>query len=139
MTRRVISVPAHTRLNDVARLFTEQRVGVVPIVSADGQVLGIVSRSDLAAKAGVGTRCSRSWWLRIIDRFAKRGKGSAGRERHDAQQVMTRCVYTAAEDMTLSEVVDVMRTRRLKRLPVVRGGHLVGIISRVDVMEAASC
>ena len=136
MTRDVVSVSTVTPVSEVAGVLARKRISAVPVINADGNLLGIVSESDLIRRSEIGTQRRRSWWRRIFvdtEREAADYVRTYGRK---ARHVMTPQVVTATEDMTLADVADIMERRRLKRLPVVRGKRLVGIVSRSDLVGA---
>ena len=138
MTRDVISVSMATPVSEVARALTAKRISAVPVVSYDGSLLGIVSESDLIRRAEIGTQRRRPWWRKVIADVEAEAAEYVRTHGRRAQHVMTSEVVTATEDMTLADTADVMERQRLKRLLVVRGKHLVGIVSRSDLVKAVA-
>ena len=138
MTRDVVTVSPSTSVRDVAALMTEKRISGVPVVSDDGTVVGIISESDLMRRAELGTEAPRKWWLSFFsdpDALARQYTKAHGLT---AEDVMTRQVHTIGEDAELQEIASTFERRRVKRLPVLRDGTLVGIISRADLVRALS-
>jgi len=113
MTTRLITVTPQTRLKELAGLLVRNRIGGVPVVDAEGHVLGIVSESDLQP-----TR-----------------EGAPGRPIRTAEHVMTRPVITLTEDDTVTQAARVLQRHRIKRGPVLRQGVLVGMITRGDLLR----
>lgn len=107
MTRRVVFVSPVTAVRQLAKILTQNHVSGVPVVDKRGRVVGIVSERDL------------------LD-----GKGS------QVKSIMNKNVIAVAEDTSVQEIASLMATRHQKRLPVMRGGHLAGIVSRADVVRA---
>jgi CBS domain-containing protein len=138
MTRDVISVATATPVNEIANVMTGRRISAVPVVGADGRLLGIVSESDLIRRNEIGTQRRRSWWRKVFADIEAEAADYVRAHGRKAWHVMTPRVATATEDMTLADVADVMEKRRLKRLPVVRGNVLVGIVSRSDLVKAVA-
>ncbi|WP_262027006.1 CBS domain-containing protein [Microvirga sp. Mcv34] len=136
MTREVVAVSSSTPVCEIASTMVGKRISGVPVVSADGGLLGIVSESDLIRRAEIGTQRRRSWWRKVLADIEADATDYVRAHGRKAQHVMTRRVATAKEDMTLADVTDVMEKRRLKRLPVVRGNVVVGIVSRSDLVKA---
>lgn len=136
MTREVVAVSSSTPVSEIASTMVGKRISGVPVVSADGGLLGIVSESDLIRRAEIGTQRRRSWWRKVLADIEADATDYVRAHGRKAQHVMTRRVATAKEEMTLADVTDVMEKRRLKRLPVVRGNVVVGIVSRSDLVKA---
>jgi len=135
MTKQVVTVPPGTSVPEIARLLLQRRISAVPVVDADGRVLGIVSEGDLIRRPEVGGARRRSWWLSLLSgsgndpaEYVKAHGGQAG-------DVMTRPVVTVAEDTPAEDIARLLEERRIKRVPVVRRGKLVGIVSRADLLR----
>jgi len=135
MTRQVVTVPPDASVPDVARLLLERRISAVPVVAPDGRLLGIVSEGDLIRRPEVAGPRRRSWWLSLLsgagDDPAEYVKAHGGR----VGDVMTRPVVTVREDTAVADIARLLEERRIKRVPVVRSGKLVGIVSRADLLR----
>jgi CBS domain-containing protein len=138
MTRDVISVSTATPVSEIASALAGKRISAVPVVGADGSLLGIVSESDLIRRAEIGTQRRRFWWRKVFADASAEASDYVRAHGRQARHVMTSEVVTATEDMTLADVADIMEKRRIKRLPVVRGSRLVGIVSRSDLVKAVA-
>jgi CBS domain-containing protein len=138
MTRDVVSVSTATPVSEIAGALAGKRISAVPVVGADGSLLGIVSEGDLIRRAEIGTQRRRSWWRKILADIDAEASDYVRAHGRKARHVMTPYVVTATEDMTLADVADVMEKRQLKRLPVARGNRLVGIVSRSDLVKAVA-
>lgn len=135
MTRRVVTVGPGTPVPEVARLLLDRRISAVPVVDAGGRLLGIVSEGDLIRRPEVGGARRQSWWLSLLG-----GGGSDPAEyvrSHGGQaaDVMTRDVVTVSEDTPVGDIARILEERRIKRVPVVRRGKVVGIVSRADLLR----
>ncbi len=134
MTTDVATVTPSTPLKDVAQILVERDISGVPVVDADGSVLGVVSEADLLAKerAEPPTRGGPLAWLvdpiEIIER-RKLGARVAG-------EVMTSPAVTIPPYRNLATAAGVMLDNRVNRLPVIRDGKLVGIVTRADLVRA---
>lgn len=138
MSRDVVTVTPAMPVRDIAALMTEKRISGVPVVSADGTVIGIVSESDLLSRAEIGTVPPRKWWLNFFsdpDALARQYTKTHGLR---AENVMTHPVISVGEDADLSEIARTLDKHKVKRLPVLQDGKLVGIISRADIVRALS-
>jgi CBS domain-containing protein len=139
MTTDVITVNPDTTVQDLAKLLAERGISGTPVVDAGGQLVGIVSEGDLLHRAEIGTahrhrERRRSWWLdHFASEAAREYVKSHGRTVND---VMTPNVVTVSEDTDLAEVAALLEARRIKRVPVLRDGRIVGIISRANLVRA---
>jgi CBS domain-containing protein len=137
MTSPVITVGPETTVSEIAALLFERRISAVPVVQ-EGRLVGMVSEADLLHRHEIGTERharSGSWWLRLFsaDRSIEEYIKSHARQ---ARDVMTREVVTVAPEATAAEVASVLETRGIKRVPVLDGGALVGIVSRANLVQA---
>jgi len=140
MTPHVITIDPDASVQELARLLSERGISGVPVVDSDEQLLGIVSEGDLLHRAETGTERRiehrRSRWLDTIasdDDLAREYVKSHGRRVKD---VMTANVISVPDTMDLADVATLLETNRVKRVPVVRDGKIVGIISRANLVRA---
>ena len=136
MTVSVRTVGPKTSAADVAKLLVEHRISAAPVVGDNGRLVGIVSEGDLIRRAEIGTQRRRSWWLELLtdpDQLAVEYVKSRGVK---AEEIMTRDVVTVKEDTSVADVAHLLESRRIKRVPVVRRGKLVGIVSRSNILQA---
>jgi CBS domain-containing protein len=136
MTHRVVTVGPAATVADAARLMLDHRISGLPVVDGGGGLLGMVTEGDLLRRSESGTERQRPHWLEFIlgpGRLAKEYVHSHSRKVSD---VMTEDVATVGENASIEKVVDLMERRRIKRLPVMRGGKIVGIISRANLLHA---
>jgi CBS domain-containing protein len=138
MSRDVITVDPATPIHRIATLMTERRISGVPVIMPDGKVVGVVSESDLIYRAEMGTERKRKWWLAIFSDPDELARDYAKAHGVKAEDVMTREVVFVTEDDDISHVANTLDRHRVKRLPVVRDGKLVGIITRSDLVKALS-
>jgi CBS domain-containing protein len=136
MTRKVLSVGPHEPLLQAARLMLQNRISGLPVVDAAGQLVGIVTEGDFLRRGEIGTDRRRPKWLEFLlgpGRLATEYVHASGRK---VDEVMTADPCTVSEDDSLETVVELMERRRIKRLPVMRDGKMVGIVSRANLMHA---
>jgi CBS domain-containing protein len=136
MTKSVVSVLPETSVRDISSLMVEKRVSGLPVVAANGQVIGIVSQSDLLHRRELQTETKQKWWLKVFsdpDRIAREFSKAHGLR---AQDVMSRHVISVDETTDLADVAAILDRNRIKRVPVLRGGKLVGVIARSDLVKA---
>ena len=135
MTPDVIAVRPDTPLAEVAELMLIHRISGLPVVE-DGAVVGMLSEGDLLRRAELGTAPARPRWLTLFaagDRAAEAFVKTHGRT---AGEVMSRTLVAVSPETPVEELAAQMETHRVKRLPVVRGGQLVGIVTRADLLRA---
>jgi CBS domain-containing protein len=136
MTNEVITVDENATVTVVARLLAERGISAVPVVDADNRVIGMVSEGDLLHRAETGTERRRSWWLEMVtsaDQLAAEYiKSHSGR----VKDVMTPGVISVTEQTTVADIAVLLETHRIKRVPVLRNGKLVGIVSRANLVRA---
>ncbi|MEQ8818508.1 MAG: CBS domain-containing protein [Thalassobaculum sp.] len=135
MTTAVATVPPETTVQDVAKLLLERRISAVPVVDGDGKVLGIVSEGDLMRRPETGTERHPSWWLSLLDNSEERALEYVRSHGGTAGDVMTRDVRSVDENATLEEIAEKLERHHIKRVPVLRGDRLVGIVSRADLLR----
>jgi CBS domain-containing protein len=138
MTRRVVSVSPEATILEAIKLMLKHHISGLPVIDGNGVLVDIVTESDFLHRPEIGTERKRSRWL---DAFF--GPEAAARDyvRSYSLQVgnvMTRDPFTVTENAPLDEVVRIMESRKVKRLPVMRRSKLVGIISRADLMLAVA-
>src|SRR5262249_9653059 len=96
---------------------------------------GIISEGDLLRRSETGTARQRSWWLELLSSNKELAKDYLKSHGRTATDVMTREVVTVEESTPLSVVGDILESRHVKRVPVVREGKLVGIVSRANLVQ----
>jgi CBS domain-containing protein len=135
MTTKVVAVAPDTPVTEIAKLLLERQISAVPVVSDDRQLLGIVSEGDLIH--GLGQEgAKRSWWLDLLASPQTRAETHLKGHGRLAWDVMTRSVISITPDTPLPEIARLLEARRIKRVPVLRDGELVGIVSRADLLRA---
>ncbi len=135
MTAKVVTVSVDTDVEVIARLLLERRISAVPVVDSSDNILGIVSEGDLIRRPETETERHRSWWLRLLADKTERAEEYVKSHGRRADQVMTRDVVTVTEDSKVGDIAETLEKRRIKRVPVVRDGKLVGIISRANLLH----
>jgi CBS domain-containing protein len=132
MTRRVITVQADVTVQDAARLMLESGVRAAPVVDSAGRPIGMVSDGDLFGRRPEDDR--REWWLEMLAGAAAPLSASAVAPLRRVSEVMSAPLLFVAPDTPVGEIAAVLQSRRIKRLPVLRDGRLVGIVSRTDLL-----
>jgi len=138
MTRSVVTVAPESSILDAANLMLQRHVSGLPVVDAAGKLVGIVSEGDFIRRSEIGTQRKRGRWLRFILGAGKAATDFVREHGRKVSEVMTRDPLTVTEDTVLEEIVSTMETNGVKRLPVMRGDKLVGIVSRANLLQAVA-
>jgi CBS domain-containing protein len=138
MTREVTTVSPETPVQEIATLLYTRRISGVPVVDANERVVGMVSEGDLMShSAAVGEEPQqRSWWLGLFGDASNSAESYSRSHARTASDIMSTKVFAAHEDQPLSEIARMLEKNRIKRVPVLRDGRLVGIISRANLLQA---
>jgi len=138
MTPTVITVDPDMPVRDLATLLSDRGISGAPVVDSTGAMLGIVSEGDLLHRAELGTERHTerrpSWWLRHF--AATEARDYARSHGRLVKDIMTRQVATVSEEASLADVATLLEKRRIKRVPVMRDGRMVGIITRSNLVRA---
>lgn len=134
MTTNVVTVASDLPVEDVAELLLTRNISGAPVVDSTGHLVGIVSEGDLIHR-GEGEQ-RRSWWLNLLASSEDRARDYIKSHGHRAEDVMTKDVSTIAEDTPAGEIAHLLEKRRIKRVPVLRDGKVVGIVSRANLLHS---
>ena len=139
MNRKVVTVKADTPIREAANLMLQRHISGLPVVDDTGRLLGIVSEGDFMRRIEIGTQGPRIRWLDFLMGAGKSAVELVHEHGRKVGDIMTRDdLFTATEDMPLDELVRLMERQHVKRLPVVRGDSLVGIVTRSDLLRAVA-
>jgi CBS domain-containing protein len=136
MTQSVVSVRPEASVLDAARLMLEYKVSGLPVVAAGGALVGIITEGDFLRRVEIDAERRRSRWIEFFTapgQLAEEYIQASGRR---VQDIMSPQVCVATEGSSLREIAQLMETRGVKRLPVMRGNEIVGIVTRADLMRA---
>ena len=136
MTRKVISVAPEATVLQAARLMLQHHISGLPVLDKKGDLVGILSEGDFLSRRETKTERRRARWLEFLlgpGRVAADYVHSHGSK---VSEVMTPEVKTTGEETALEDIVQTMEKNHIKRMPVLRGAKLVGIVTRSDLMHA---
>ncbi|UYO50196.1 CBS domain-containing protein [Rhodopseudomonas palustris] len=138
MTTAIVTVQPDTPVHAIAETLLKHGISAVPVIDGAGVPLGIVSEGDLMPRADSDREARHDWWLQMLSegeavhpdyvRFLKS-------DTRTAKDVMVGPVVTVEENTALADIADLLVEKRIKRVPVVRAGHIVGIVSRADLLK----
>lgn len=136
MTRKIISIDPDSTVLQAARLMLQHRISGLPVLDKNGKLVGVLSEGDFLRRRETKTERHRSRWLEFL-----MGPGTMATEYTHSHgnrvaEVMTTDVQSVEDSTPLEDIVDLMEKHRIKRVPVLCGGELVGIITRSNLMHA---
>jgi CBS domain-containing protein len=135
MTPRVITVSGNATIGEAIRLMLQNHISGLPVVDPAGNLAGVVTEGDFLRRAEDNTEKRRTHWLEFVlgpGRLADDYVRTHGRK---VNEVMSRKLVTADENASVREIVRLMETKRVKRIPIVRGNKVVGIVSRANLLH----
>lgn len=138
MTTNVVTVQPDATVDDAVRLMLDHHISAVPVVDAEGHIKGLVSEGDLIRRVRATDGVRRSWWLEILGGMNESARDFVKLRSHRIEDVMTRDVLSVEEDTPVADIARLLEKRRIKRVPVLRDGRVVGIVSRANLLHALS-
>ena len=107
MTKDIITVSPTMSVKTLAMTLIKNQISGAPVAGKDGKIVGVVSEADIVAKKG-----------------------------KDVRSIMSKKVISVAENTSVEQIAQLMTTHAIKRLPVMSGASIVGIVSRADIVSA---
>ena len=135
MTQSPVTVRRTASILDAIRLMLEQQISGLPVVDDEGGLAGVLTEGDLLRRAEIGTERRTSKWLSILRGPHREAEDYVRTHGRRVDEVMTTAVVSVTEDASLETIASMMEKKRIKRVPVVNGSRLVGIVSRADLMR----
>jgi CBS domain-containing protein len=132
MTFGAASIRADAPVEEAARVMVQHRISGLPVVDDNGDLVGMVTEGDLLRREA---SAQRPRWLELLLGPEKPADGPRLAHLATVAEVMTRPVVTVSEDTRVQEVADILQRHGIKRVPVVRGGKVTGIVSRADLLR----
>lgn len=136
MTTSLVVVPPETPVAGVAQLLASRGISAVPIADAEGKLLGLVTEGDLIRRLAEEKRGPLGWFLGLFRDSRKLAERFAKAHGAKAEDVMTRDLVTVDEEAGADDIARLMEKHQIRRVPVLRDGRLVGIVSRADLLRA---
>ena len=136
MTREVVTIGPDATVLQAARLMLQHRISGLPVVDGEGNLVGVVSEGDFLRRRETRTERRRSRWLEFIMGPGKIAEEYTRTHGSRVDEVMTRDVQTVDENAALEDIIELMEQYRIKRVPVMSGATLVGIVTRSNLMRA---
>jgi CBS domain-containing protein len=139
MTKTVYTASPDDTVSQAAKTMADHDVSALPVCDKDGTLVGMISEGDLLRPFADSNAIRRAWWLSLLaegDDLAPDFLSFIAREQWPVSKLMTHPVVTTSEATELPAVAELLMTHRIKRVPVLRDGRIVGIVSRADVVRA---
>ncbi len=136
MTTRVATVAPDTPVADIARLMLDRRVSAVPVVDSGNAVVGMISEDDLIRRLEPPSGHRGSWWMAFLSDTQQRAEDFIKAHGQTARDVMTAEVISVSADTDVGEIAETLEKHHIKRVPVLSGGKLAGLVSRADLLRA---
>ena len=139
MNSAVVAVRPDTPINDVARTLRDHAISAVPVVDDAGSPVGMVSEGDLIGRDEADREARRDWWLSLLaegEPLNPEFLASVRSAKRQARDVMVAPVVAVGEETRIDEVARLLTAHRIKHVPVLRDGRIVGIVSRADLVRA---
>ena len=136
MVREVITVSPDDDVADAVQLLADYDVSALPVVDDDENVVGIISEADLVHREEIGTEKHRPWWLEAVTPASTLAGEFAKSHGRRVAEIMSTDVVSASEDTPLGAIATLLERHRIKRVPILRSGKLVGIVSRSNLIQA---
>ncbi|MFZ2158573.1 MAG: CBS domain-containing protein, partial [Bradyrhizobium sp.] len=138
MTRPVITVTPETTIAEAANTMLQKHVSGLPVVDASGRLVGIISEGDFIRRSEIGTQRKRGRFLKFILGPSAAAADFVHEHGSKVAEIMTQDPVTITEDTPLEEIVRRMENNNIKRLPVMRGEKIVGIVARANLLQAVA-
>lgn len=136
MSKQVVSISPEASVLEAAETMLGHRISGLPVVDASGRLVGMVTGGDLMRRTEIATRLRRTGFAEFQAGEARAAADFVRAHGKRVSQIMTRTPFTVPPDAPLQAIVDIMDRHNVKRVPVVDGGKLVGIVSRTDILRA---
>jgi len=136
MVRDVITIGPRDSVAHAAKLIAQNDVSALPVIDDHGRLVGIISEGDLMNREEIGTEIHHPWWIEAVTPGATLAAEFAKSHGKRVEEVMSENVITATEDTSLADIAALLERNRIKRVPIVQHGKLVGIVSRSNLVQA---
>lgn len=134
MVRDIVTVRPESSVTEAIKLLSEHDTSALPVVDDDGNLVGILSEADLLERGELGHH--HPWWIETLMPASKLAEEFAKAHGKKVKEVMSTDLITAKEDTPVSEIAALLERHRIKRLPIVKNGKIVGVVSRSNLIQA---
>jgi CBS domain-containing protein len=137
MTASVIAASPDMSVRHAAGAMVFAGISGMPVIDDSGRLLGMITEGDLMQRAEIGTGAKpRAWWLEMVASTTELASQYVKEHARKVKDVMTTDVTTVTESCPVGDIAELLERRRIKRVPVMRDGKVVGIVSRSNLIRA---
>lgn len=139
MTRNVISVGPNALVPQIAAILMKNAISAVPVIDSQGRLLGMVSEGDLMKPLTTEVQEKRDWWLEMLsegEHLAPEFLDYISQNKRTASEIMTDNIITAPITATREELAGLLDKHHIKRVPIMEGQRVVGIVSRANIIRS---
>jgi CBS domain-containing protein len=136
MVSNVITTGPEATVQEVAAILLKNRISALPVVTRDGELIGIISEGDLIRRKETDTEHHRSWWMQLLVGRTPLAAEYIKSHSHRVTDLMTRTVITAKPETPLRDIATLLEKHGIKRVPIVHDGKLIGVVSRANLVQA---
>jgi CBS domain-containing protein len=136
MVRDVVTASPEEDVGHVIELLAKHDASTLPVVDDNGNVVGMIGEFDLMHRTEIGTEKHHPWWIEAMTPASKLAGEFAKSHGRRVCEIMSTHVISAKEDTPLGEIATMLEKHRIKRLPILRDGKLVGVVSRSNLIQA---
>ena len=136
MTTKLITIGETATVQEAARLMSENDVSALPVVDEQGRLVGLLSEADLLHRTEIGTQVVRPWWVEAVTPASTLAAEFLHAHGTAACELMSKKIISATPSAPLSEIATLMERHRVKRVPIVEDGRLIGVVSRANLIQA---
>ncbi|MCE2575225.1 CBS domain-containing protein [Komagataeibacter sp. FNDCR2] len=136
MTAPAISIEPTETITTALRLMLSHKISGLPVVTPNGQLVGVLTEGDLMRRSELQTEKKPSWIQSLLRSSGKHASEYVHTHGRRVSEIMSNEPVTISPEASLHEAVDMMTRHHVRRLPVVRNERLVGVVSRADMLRA---
>jgi CBS domain-containing protein len=136
MVRDVVTVGPDTAVAEAVALLVKHDISALPVVDADGNLIGILSEADLLERGELGAEHHHPWWIETLMPASTLAEEFAKAHGKKVSELMSADVISASEDTPVSEIAALLERHRIQRVPIVSDGKVVGVVSRSNLIQA---
>ncbi|GAN77234.1 CBS domain-containing protein [Acidisphaera rubrifaciens] len=139
MTSPAVTIAPEASVEAIVRVLSDRHISALPVCKPDGTLVGLVSEGDILRPFRESARLRRDWWLSMVaegEALSQQFLDYLRQDTRTAAELMVRHVVTADEHATLPQLAELMSRHGVKRIPILRGSSVVGIVSRSDMIAA---
>ena len=136
MVRDVVTASPDEDVAQVIDLLAKHDASTLPVVDDEGHVVGMIGDLDLMRRPEIGTEKHHPWWMEAMTPASALAEEFAKSHGRRVSEVMSTHVISASEDTPLGDIANLLEKHRIKRVPILRDGKLVGMVSRSNLIQA---